>query len=112
MSECIFCRIARGEIPAGIVYQDDDMLAFKDINPRARVHVLVIPRLHVASLEDIDESHDSLMARIMRRLPQIAREQGLETGFRTIINTGSGGGQEVFHLHVHLLGGGRLPGFG
>ena len=111
MSDCLFCKIAAGEIPADIVYQDDQVLVFKDINPKADVHLLVIPREHVASLADIAEEHDQLMAYMMRLLPRLAREQGLEHGFRTIINTGRGGGQEVFHLHMHLLGGATLSGF-
>lgn len=110
-TQCIFCKIAQGEIPAQIVYEDDEVLVFKDIHPKAKVHLLVIPRLHLASLNELNETHDSLMAKMMRLLPQLAREQGLSSGFRTIINTGQGGGQEVFHLHIHLLGGGHLPGF-
>ncbi|NOX76508.1 MAG: HIT domain-containing protein, partial [Gammaproteobacteria bacterium] len=75
------------------------------------VHLLVIPRQHVASLNELDESHDALMAHMLRLLPKLAKEQGLNDGFRTIINTGPGGGQEVFHLHIHLVGGAHLPGF-
>lgn len=112
MSDCLFCRIAAGEIPAQVVYQDEQLVVFKDINPRAKVHLLMIPRLHIASLADADASHAALLGQMMTKLPQLAREQGLDSGFRTIINTGAGGGQEVFHLHIHLLGGGRLPGFG
>lgn len=111
MSNCLFCRIAAGEIPAHVVHQDDKVVVFKDIHPRARVHLLMIPREHIVSLAEVEEQHDELMAHMMRTLPRIARDQGLENGFRTIINTGSGGGQEVFHLHMHLLGGGKLPGF-
>lgn len=111
MSDCIFCKIAAGQIPAEVVYQDDQIVVFNDINPRADVHLLVVPRLHVASLYDIDDTHHDLIAHMMKLLPMLARDQGLDTGFRTIINTGKGGGQEVFHLHIHLLGGGRLPGF-
>lgn len=112
MSDCLFCRIAAGEIPAQVVYQDDKVVVFKDINPRARVHLLMIPREHIDSLADIDEKHAVLMGHMMLQLPRLAADQGLDSGFRTIINTGAGGGQEVFHLHIHLLGGGRLPGFG
>lgn len=111
MSDCIFCRIVAGEIPAEIVYQDEQVLVFRDINPRARVHLLLIPKLHIESLNDLRPEHDALIAQMMQRLPTLAREQGLDNGFRTIINTGKGGGQEVFHLHIHLLGGGALPGF-
>ncbi len=111
MSDCLFCKIAAGEIPADVVYEDEQVLVFKDINPKAEVHLLIIPRQHIASLADIAEEHDELMAYMMRLLPRLAREQGLEHGFRTIINTGRGGGQEVFHLHLHLLGGSTLSGF-
>ena len=111
MSDCIFCRIVAGDIPAGKVYEDEQVIVFRDVNPKADVHLLMVPRLHVASLEALTPQHDALIAHMMRLLPQLAREQGLENGFRTIINTGPGGGQEVFHLHVHLLGGNNLPGF-
>lgn len=111
MSDCLFCKIAAGEIPADKVYEDDTMVVFRDINPKAAVHLLAIPRTHLASLEELTEEHDALLATMMRRLPVLAKEQGLTEGFRTIINTGEGGGQEVFHLHIHLLGGSDLPGF-
>lgn len=111
MSDCLFCKIAAGEIPSDTVYEDDQVIVFKDLYPKADVHLLVIPREHVASLNEMDASHDALMAHMMRLLPKLAKEHGLDDGFRTIINTGPGGGQEIFHLHIHLLGGGRLPGF-
>jgi histidine triad (HIT) family protein len=111
MSDCLFCRIAAGELPAEIVHQDEHCLVFKDIHPRARVHLLLIPREHIDSLNGLRPEHNSLIAHMMQLLPELARQQGLDTGFRTIINTGKGGGQEVFHLHIHLLGGGALPGF-
>jgi len=111
MTDCIFCKIVTGEIPAGRVYEDPQVIAFKDIHPKAPVHVLVVPRVHIESLEDLDPSHDALVAHLVRTLPVIAKQQGLERGFRTIVNTGPGGGQEVMHLHFHVLGGGRLPGF-
>ncbi|HKJ76008.1 MAG TPA: histidine triad nucleotide-binding protein [Gammaproteobacteria bacterium] len=111
MSDCIFCKIVAGEIPADIVHQDEEVIVFRDINPKADVHLLLVPRAHVASLDELTAEHDALVARMMRMLPQLAREQGLDRGYRTIINTGPGGGQEVPHLHIHLLGGGRLPGF-
>ncbi|UCE88870.1 MAG: histidine triad nucleotide-binding protein [Pseudomonadota bacterium] len=111
MTDCIFCEIAAGRIPTDKVYEDDRVLAFRDINPKAAVHLLVIPRQHVASLDELDGSHDELIAHLVRVLPRLARDQGLETGYRTIINTGAGGGQEVFHLHAHLMGGSDLPGF-
>ncbi len=111
MSDCLFCRIIAGEIPSDKVYEDDKVFVFRDINPKARVHLLLVPREHVASLNELTPAHDALLAHMLRLLPQLAREQGLDTGFRTIINTGKGGGQEVFHLHIHLLGGDDLPGF-
>ncbi len=112
MSDCLFCKIAAGEIPADIVYEDERVLVFKDINPKAAVHLLIIPREHLAGLNELEPGHDALIAHIMRLIQPLAVEQGLESGYRTIINTGRDGGQEVFHLHVHLLGGCDLPGFG
>ena len=112
MSECLFCKIAAGEIPADKVYEDDQVVVFKDIYPKAKVHLLIIPREHIASLNDVEASHDALIAHMFRMLPSLANEQGLKEGYRTIINTGPGGGQEVLHLHIHLLGGDKLPGFG
>lgn len=109
MSDCLFCGIIAGEIPADKAYEDDRVVVFKDIHPKAQVHLLLVPREHVVSLNELNESHDALIAHMMRLLPRLAREQGLDEGFRTIINTGRGGGQEVFHLHIHLLGGGSLP---
>lgn len=112
MSDCLFCKIAAGEIPSDRVYEDDKVIVFKDIYPKADVHLLVIPRQHIVSLNELDESHDVLMAHMMRLMPKLAKEQGLDSGFRVIINTGRGGGQDIFHLHLHLMGGGKLPGFG
>jgi histidine triad (HIT) family protein len=111
MSDCLFCKILAGEIPSDKVYEDDKVYVFKDIYPKADVHLLMIPREHVDSLNEIDESFDGIMAHMMRLLPELAKEQGLNDGFRTIINTGPAGGQEVFHLHIHLMGGDHLPGF-
>ncbi len=111
MSDCLFCKIAAGDIPADKVYEDDKVIAFKDINPKADVHLLVIPREHIASLNELTPAHDALLAHMMRVIPQLAKTQGLDEGFRTIINTGEGGGQIIFHLHMHLMGGNNLPGF-
>lgn len=111
MSDCLFCKIAAGEIPGDKVYEDDKVIAFKDINPKAEVHLLVIPREHIASLNELTPGHDALIAHMMRVIPQLAKSQGLDEGFRTIINTGKGGGQIIFHLHMHLMGGKDLPGF-
>jgi histidine triad (HIT) family protein len=105
MSECIFCRIASGEIPAKKIYEDDLVVAFHDINPIAPVHFLVIPRQHVASMAELGPEHEAVMGRVMTVAGKLAREQGATDGFRTIINTGRVGRQEVYHLHVHILGG-------
>jgi histidine triad (HIT) family protein len=111
MSDCLFCKIVTGEIPGDLVYEDDKVVAFKDINPKAEVHLLVIPRQHIASLNELTPEHDALVAHMMRVISQLAKSQGLDEGFRTIINTGKGGGQIIFHLHMHLMGGKDLPGF-
>ncbi len=111
MSDCLFCKIAAGEIPSKKVYEDDQVFVFWDINPKADVHLLLIPKVHVASLNELGDEHDEVMTHALKLLPKLAKEQGLDDGFRTIINTGRGGGQLVFHLHMHLLGGNNLPGF-
>jgi histidine triad (HIT) family protein len=111
-SDCIFCKIIAGQLPSDQVYSDDKVIVFKDINPKAAVHLLIVPREHIVSLNELTPAHDALIAHIMRLLPQLARDQGLDQGFRTVINTGRGGGQIVFHLHVHLLGGSDLHGAG
>ena len=105
MSDCIFCKIAAGEIPAKLIYQDDEMLAFHDIKPAAPVHFLVIPRTHIASCAELTAGHAPLVGRMLVKASELAREQGLTEGFRTLINTGRNGGQEVYHLHIHVLGG-------
>lgn len=107
--DCIFCKIIRGEIPCRKVYEDDELFAFHDIHPAAPVHFMIIPKLHMATLMDASDSHAALLGRLMVMAPRLAKEQGLDAGFRTIINTGKGGGQEVFHLHIHIIGGGKLP---
>lgn len=111
MSDCLFCKIVAGEIPSDIMYEDDKIIAFRDINPKAEIHLLVIPREHIASLNELGPEQDALIAHMMRVIPQLAKLQGLDAGFRTIINTGKGGGQIIFHLHMHLMGGKDLPGF-
>ena len=109
MSDCLFCKIVRGEIPCDKVYEDEEVLAFHDIHPVAPVHFMLIPKAHLASLAEADESHAALLGRMLLLAPRLAQEQGLENGFRTVINTGQGGGQEVFHLHIHVIGGGNIP---
>jgi histidine triad (HIT) family protein len=105
MSDCIFCRIARGEIPAKKVYEDEEIFAFHDINPQAPVHFMIVPKQHIASLDQADMSHQAVLGRILAKSGELARSQGLTDGFRTIINTGRVGRQEVYHLHVHIVGG-------
>jgi len=105
MNDCIFCKIARGEIPSRKIYEDEDVLAFHDINPVQPVHFLVIPKLHVASLADCAPEHQGLLGKLLLQAASLARQEGLGDGFRTIINTGRIGGQEVYHLHVHVIGG-------
>ena len=109
MTDCLFCKIEKGEIPSDKVYEDEDVIVFKDLYPKADVHLLIVPRKHIASLNELLPEDQQLMGKMMLLLPKLAREQGLNQGFRTIINTGKGGGQEVFHIHIHLLGGGNLP---
>ncbi len=111
MSDCLFCKIVAGDIPGDIVYQDDTILVFKDLYPKAEVHLLMIPKVHIESLAEMNETHNELISYMMLKLPEIAESQGLSGGFRTIINTGKEGGQIIFHLHIHLLGGNNLPGF-
>lgn len=104
MTDCIFCKIAAKEIPSGTVYEDDEMVCFKDINPAAPVHLLLIPKVHFDSLAHAQPEHESLLGRMMLNVPKIAEAAGLSNGFKTLINTGKGSGQEVFHLHIHILG--------
>ncbi|XXQ69482.1 histidine triad nucleotide-binding protein [Neisseriaceae bacterium B1] len=104
MTDCIFCKIVDKQIPASVVYEDDEMLCFKDINPAAPVHLLLIPKVHFDSLAHAQAEHESLLGRMMMNVPKIAQEAGLNNGFKTQINTGKGGGQEVFHLHIHIMG--------
>ncbi len=104
MTDCIFCKIVAGDIPARKVYEDDDVLVFHDIKPAADVHLLLIPKVHVESLAHCDDGHAQVLSRLMLLAPKLAAEHGLEKGFKTAINTGVGGGQEVFHLHVHVYG--------
>ena len=104
---CIFCRIGRGEIPAQMVMNNKDVAAFKDLNPQAPVHILIIPKKHVASLDDANDS--DLLGRMMALAAAIARQEGIaKSGYRTVINTGKDGGQSVDHLHIHLLGGRQM----
>lgn len=105
MSDCIFCRIVRGEIPSRKVYEDDEIFAFHDINPQRPVHFMIIPKAHIATLYDAVPEHQAVLGKILVKAGVLARNEGLTDGFRTIINTGRIGGQEVYHLHVHIVGG-------
>jgi len=107
MSSCIFCRIAKGEIPSKKVYEDEEILVFHDINPAAPVHLLMVPKEHVDSLMTVEPRHAALLGKMQVLAPRLAREQGATDGFRIVINNGPDGGQEVNHLHVHVLGGPR-----
>jgi histidine triad (HIT) family protein len=108
---CIFCKIAKGDIPSRKVYEDDEIYAFHDIHPWAPVHFLIIPKAHIPSMAHLQDQHAALMGKIMTLVPQLALEQGCnpypQGGFRVMINTGDEGGQEVQHLHVHVIGGPR-----
>lgn len=109
MNNCLFCRIAAGEIPARKVYEDDDLLAFEDINPQAPMHVLVIPKVHVATLNDLTPAHEPLVGAMVRAAAHLAGERGFAaSGFRTIFNCNAAAGQTVFHIHLHVLGGRTL----
>jgi histidine triad (HIT) family protein len=117
VENCLFCKIAAKQIPSSIVYEDDELLAFKDINPAAPVHLLVIPKLHVATLSECDASHTVLLGKMLALAPKLAAEHGCavsydadgtpQGGYKTLINSGPDGGQEVYHLHLHMYGGAR-----
>ena len=109
MEDCIFCKIIKGEIPSDKVYEDEEILAFKDINPAAPIHILVIPKKHIPSLVELEQGDEEIIGKIYRIINKIAKEQGIDNkGFRVIVNCGKDGGQEVNHLHFHLLGGKQL----
>lgn len=103
--DCIFCKIANGEIPSTKVYEDDKILAFKDLDPQAPVHILVIPKEHIKWAYDLTEENSGVTAHIFEKIPVIAKEQGLTDGFRVVNNCGESAGQTVHHIHFHLLGG-------
>ena len=110
--DCLFCRIVRGEIPARKVYEDDDILAFHDIAPKAPVHLLVIPKTHIDNLYDAGPEHQEVLGKVLGATARLAREQGSTEGFRVVVNNGRVGMQEVYHLHVHVLGGPEPLGLG
>lgn len=105
MSDCLFCKIANGGIPAKVVLEDDYALAFRDLNPQAPTHVLVIPRKHIASLDELQEEDAELVGHLHVMAAQIAKSEGLRDGYRVLFNTGPHAGQTVHHIHLHLLGG-------
>lgn len=106
---CLFCKIIRKEIPSTVIYEDDEILAFKDIHPVAPVHILVITKKHIASLNELSESDEAVIGKAYTVINKIAKQEGIDkTGFRVIVNCGEDGGQEVKHLHFHLIGGKKL----
>ena len=106
MTNCLFCRIVQKEIPASVVYEDDDLVVFNDINPQAPLHALVIPKRHIASLNELTDQDDALVGKLVRRAASIAKQHGYsDRGFRTVFNTNAEAGQTVFHIHLHLLAG-------
>ncbi len=108
-ADCIFCRIIDGRAPARIVHQDDRVIVIEDINPQAPVHLLVIPRRHVATLNDLTDADDALVGELIRRAAIVAKARGIaDSGYRTVFNCNRGAGQSVYHLHLHVLGGRRL----
>lgn len=109
MDGCIFCRIAAKEIPASVVYEDDEMLAFDDINPKAPVHVLIIPKEHFASLNELPDGRQDLLGRLLTKACAVAEAKGIaQSGYRVVLNTARDSGQDVLHLHVHILGGRKM----
>jgi len=105
MDNCIFCKIVRKEILSNKIYEDEEIIAFNDIHPAAPVHFLIIPKQHIETLYDIQDDQQSLLGKMMLLAPKLAKEQGCQDGFRVVINTGRVGGQEVFHIHIHVIGG-------
>ncbi len=117
MDNCIFCKIAAKQIPSKFIYEDDELMAFHDINPAAPVHFLIVPKQHIATLGDCSENHASMLGKMLLLAPRLAKEQGCgygldeggnaAGGYKTLVNTGPDGGQEVYHLHMHVIGGPR-----
>ena len=107
--DCLFCKIIRGEIPSAKVYEDEDMLVFRDIEPKAKVHLLAVPKDHFKLLSEMDGDRAELVKRMLEKIPATAAENGCEKGYRLVVNQGEDAGQSVFHLHIHILGGQTLP---
>jgi histidine triad (HIT) family protein len=108
MNDCIFCRIVKGEIPSKKVYEDEYTYAFEDLDPKAPTHVLVVPKKHIRGLKEAEETDAEVVGRCHLAAAKIAKQRGIEDGYRTVLNVGPGSGQSVFHMHVHLLGGRKL----
>ncbi len=104
---CIFCKIIQGTVPSKKLYEDDDILSFFDINPASPVHFLLLPKRHIPTLQHVQGGDGALLGKMLLLIPQLAEQQGCGDGFKTVINTGPNGGQEVYHLHIHVLGGPR-----
>jgi histidine triad (HIT) family protein len=104
---CVFCKIVAGKVPSKLIYEDHEVVVFSDIHPAAPIHLLIVPREHFANLDEAQASHEGLLGRMLLLAPRLAREQGATDGFRVVINNGPDGGQEVYHLHAHVLGGPR-----
>lgn len=106
---CLFCSIAQGTIPATVVFEDDDIMAFRDIKPQAPTHILIIPKRHIATINDVSDQDEQLMGQMLLRAKKLAHAEGFsEEGYRLVFNVNSGGGQEVYHIHLHLLGGRQM----
>lgn len=110
MENCIFCKIIAGEIPASKVYEDEEILIFKDIEPAAKIHLLCVPKDHYAYLSELDDARAALLGRTLKKIASLAPSLGLADGYRLVVNQGPNGGQEVHHLHIHILGGEKLGG--
>ena len=108
MENCIFCKIIKGEIPASKVYEDENMLIFKDIEPKAEKHYLCIPKSHFKLLAEMNEEQSKMLSACFKKIPELQKELGLENGYRLVINQGEDAGQTVFHLHIHILGGQKM----
>ncbi len=108
MEDCLFCKIIKGEIPATKVYEDDDMVIFKDIDPKAKNHHLCVPKSHFKLLADMTETQGEMLLKCFKKIPTLVKELGLENGYRLVINQGDDAGQSVFHLHIHILSGQKM----
>lgn len=106
--DCLFCKIIKGEIPSTKVYEDDKILAFRDINPMAPTHILVIPKEHIGGVDELNDQNSAVVSHIFAKIAEIAKKEGLENGYRVVSNVGEDGGQTVRHLHFHILGGKKL----